>query len=155
MRQGNEFAYGFGSGWPQGRRDREEVTRLLWRGRQRDGIGRRIATAIPATGAGSSPCRWQRLKWGGKQTLRPRRRRAPTRLVQLQFQAVRQQFVIDTLRTESFRQAVDILFMVPLRELSDVGGELLSKRTRNNDMGNFPVSEGLPPRASVSNGGHI
>ena len=28
--------------------------------RQRDGIGRRIATAIPATGAGSIPCRWPR-----------------------------------------------------------------------------------------------
>ena len=27
---------------------------------QRDGIGRRIATAIPATGAGSIPCRWHR-----------------------------------------------------------------------------------------------
>lgn len=32
---------------------------MVNRPRQRDGIGRRIATAIPATGAGSIPCRWQ------------------------------------------------------------------------------------------------
>lgn len=32
---------------------------MIHRHGQRDGIGRRVATATPATGAGSIPCRWQ------------------------------------------------------------------------------------------------